>query len=110
MKPTAADARAVPALVERFERALGPAVTTPEHLTDSNGRQVRARIRVWRWDCPCCPADETNPDADRSRRSLFIDSDGRVGCEACHATGDQIGREVRIKLEAINLLEGLGIL
>ena len=107
MKPTAADARAVPALVERFERALGPAITTPEFVTDSSGRQVR-RIRVWRWDCPCCAAGQSDPD--RGRGSLFIDSDGRVACDSCHATGDQIGREVRIKLEAIKLLEGLGIL
>jgi hypothetical protein len=107
MRPTAADARAVPALVERFERALGPAIATPELVTDSNGRQVRARVRVWRWDCPCCSAGETDPD--RAQRSLFIDSDGRVGCDACHASGEQIGREIRIKLEAIKLLEGLGI-
>ena len=108
MKPTAADAKAVPALVERFERALGPALTTPESVTDTDRRQVRAQYRVWRWDCPCCSAGETNPD--QHWRTLFIDSDGRVACDACHATGEQIGNEIRIKLAAIRLFEGLGIL
>ncbi len=108
MRPTAADAKAVPALVERFERALGPALTTPEFVTDTNDRRVCAHYRVWRWDCPCCSAGETHPD--RHWRPLFIDSDGRVGCDACHATGEQIGNEIRIKLDAITLFEGLGIL
>ena len=107
MRPTAADARAVPALVERFERALGPAVSTPELVADHNGRPVPSRYRVWRWDCPCCGAGET--DSAGIWRPLFIDSDGRVACDACQATGEQIGNEVRIKLGVITLLEGLGI-
>jgi hypothetical protein len=108
MRPTAADARAVPALVERFERALGPAVCTPELVADGIGHRVRSRYRVWRWDCPCCAAGETDPD--RIWRPLFIDSDGRVACDACHAPGEQIGKEVGIKLGVITILEGLGIL
>jgi len=106
-RPTAADARAVPALVERFERALGPAVCTPELVTDHNGHRVRARYRVWRWDCPCCAAGETDPD--RIWRPLFIDSDGSVACDACHASAERIGKEVAIKLGVIRILEGLGI-
>ena len=98
----------MPALVERFERALGPAVVTPEFVTDATGSQVRTRYRVWRWDCPICVAREDDPD--RHRQSLLIDSDGRVACDACHATGEQIGNEIRIKLAAIRLFEGLGIL
>ena len=108
MKPSAADAKAVPALVERFERALGPALTTPELVAGTDGRQVRADYRVWRWECPCCSADDSDPE--RLWRPLFIDSDGRVACERCHATGEQIGNEIRIKLDAIRLFEGLGIL
>ena len=107
MRPTAADARAVPALTERFERALGPSVCTPELVADGNNSQVRSRYRVWRWDCPCCAAGETDPA--RIWRPLFIDSEGRVMCDACHASGEQIGNEVRIRLGVIKLLEGLGI-
>jgi hypothetical protein len=107
MRPTAADARAVPALVERFERALGPAVCTPELVADGHGHRVRPRYRIWRWDCPCCAAGETDPA--RIWRPLFIDSAGRVACDACDASGEQIGKEVRIKLSVIKILESLEI-
>jgi hypothetical protein len=42
-------------------------------------------------------------------RPLFVDSDGRVVCDACNASAEQIGKEVRIRLGVIKLLEGLGI-
>jgi hypothetical protein len=107
MRPTAADARAVPALIERFQQALGPSVCTPELVADGNHGQVRSRYRVWRWDCPCCRVGETDPAG--IWRPLFIDSDGRVVCNACNASAEQIGKEVRIRLGVIKLLEGLGI-
>ena len=94
-------------VVWRFTPALGPAVSTPEWITDGRGGLRRATYRVWRWDCPICRAGEDDPD--HIYRPLVIDTDGRVSCDECHATPEAIGREIVLQCDVQSLLEALEI-
>lgn len=104
--PAAADERAVPDLVNKFSRALGWPVCTPEWVAN-HGRMERAKYRVWRWDCPVCRAGERDPDG--IYRPLVIDSDGRVGCNACNGSVDAIAAEVGVAFDRQLILENLGL-
>ena len=104
--PSAADRRAVSDLVKKFGRALGAPVCTPEWV--ANHRKLeRAKYRVWRWDCPLCHAGARDPDG--IHRPLIIDSDGRIGCSACHAPLDAIAAAVGVALDRQLILENLGM-
>lgn len=96
-------------LVERFTRALGPPVATPEWVMAADHRETRrlerARYRVWRWRCPVCGAGYGDP----IWRPLLIDSDGRMVCEASQCSEDSIAAEIRIALDGLALLERLEI-
>jgi len=81
-------------VVERFERALGSAVATPEQIMGDRGLE-RARYRVFRWVCPVCGAGYGDP----IYRPLVIDSDGRVGCEASNCSVEQIAAKVADALD-----------
>lgn len=88
-------AAAVPRLVERFERALGPAVATPERIMGELGLE-RARYRVFRWACPVCGAGYDDP----VYRPLLIDSDGNVCCETSGCASERIAARVRDEIES----------
>jgi len=44
--------------------------------------------RVFIWDCPRCHAGQSDPL--HLYRPFFTDSDGNVGCVACHASVRQL--------------------
>lgn len=91
-------------LVERFERALGPPVCTPDWIMGDRGLE-RARYRVFRWVCPVCEAGYDDPLG--LYRPLVIDSDGRVGCDASGCPLEEIAAEVRTQLDAAILLDSI---
>jgi hypothetical protein len=64
------ESRSTRELIDRLERALGPAVATPEHRG----------YRVHRWCCPACGGGLDDPQW--IWRPFVVDSDGRVWCEA----------------------------
>jgi hypothetical protein len=66
-------------LVDRLERALGPAACTPAWVMGADRQLEAARYRVWRWRCPSCLGGEEDPL--QLYRPFVVDSDGRVWCE-----------------------------
>jgi hypothetical protein len=97
----------VAAVVERFSRALGAAVSTPEWVNSSAGGLERASYRVWRWRCPVCRAGDSDPD--QLYRPFSVDSDGEVWCSACDCSAEEVRREVQIALDVRELLDALGV-
>lgn len=65
-------------LVTYLTEVLGPPIATP----------LPARYRVWRWDCPRCFMGRTDPDGIWLPFSL--DSEGRLMCNACHASEEHL--------------------
>jgi hypothetical protein len=88
--------KATATLIERFTRALGEPVSTPEP----------ARYRVFRWDCPVCRAGESDPAG--IYRPLAVDSDGQVRCKT-GCSLEAIAAEVCFELDVRALLDSLGM-
>ena len=100
-----ASPKLVAQVVERFTRALGEPVCTPEWIADGNGGLERAKYRVWRWDCPLCRSGERDPD--RIYRPFAIASDGEAWCDSCEASAAEVRREIQIALDVRELHRGL---
>lgn len=98
--------RSTEKLVERFTRALGEPVATPEQIVEADGRLGRARFRVFRWPCPVCCAGYDDPLG--LYRPLVIDSDDHVHCTASDCSLERIAAEVRRQLDVVTFLDSLG--
>jgi hypothetical protein len=99
----ASHSRIVAEAVERFTRAFGPPIATPECVNDGRGGLERARFRQWRWPCPVCGGGSDDP----IYRPLVITSDGEVRCEACDCDAPALRTELEIALGVRALLEEL---
>jgi hypothetical protein len=92
-------------LLDSFVRVLGRPVATPELVRGADGKLERPRFRVWRWGCPVCRVQETDPD--RIWRPLAVDSDDHVTCNACGCSPEELGAAVRELEETIEIVRVL---
>jgi hypothetical protein len=97
--------RATAQLIERFTRAPGKPVATPEWISAGDGRLERATYRVWRWGCPVCCEHLDDPRG--IYRPLSIDSDGNVQCSATGCDPEEIARHIGDMLVVEDLLDSL---
>jgi len=79
----------IPALATLVADAMGPPVCTPEWIMGSDRRLERAGYRVFRWICPRCAT------GDHIHRPFVIDTDGKVWCEACRGSEEQLAQAIK---------------